>query len=135
MNKVALEKWFKRDVKESDKLALPNAGVELEMEGLDWNRTQNLLKKNTIPKKDGSSIRNQEGYAMDLIASSIKKVNGQPFNFYDKETLEAIGVQTHEQAINKLFKVAEIAKILQKSRELSGDTPEAEEAEVEELKN
>lgn len=135
MNKPGLEKWLQREVKKTGKLELPTVGIELELEGLNWNTTQNLLKKNTIPLKGGGEKRNTSGYTMDLVATSIKKVNGEPFNLYDRETLKEIGVQDHEQAINKLFTVKEIQQILRLSNELSGDTPEAEEEEVEELKN
>lgn len=135
MNKAGLEKWFQRDVRKTGELELPEAGVILELEGLDWKQTQNLLKKNTIPRKDGSTIRNHDGYLMDVIASAIKKANGETFNLYERETLEVIGVKSHDQAINKLFTVTEVNKLIKLANELSGDTPEAEKEEVEELKN
>lgn len=131
----ALEKWFQRDVKATGELELKSAGIVLELEALDWNTTQNILKKNTIPRKGGPGERNHDGFTMDMVAMSIKKVNGEPFNLYNQETLDRVGVKSHEQAINKLFTPFEIGKILQKANELSGATPEAEEAEIEELKN
>ncbi|WP_432355316.1 phage tail assembly chaperone [Sporosarcina sp. A2] len=132
---LALEKWLQRDVKATGELELPHIGLVLELEALDWKTTQNLIKKNTIPRKGGPGERNTDGFTMDMIAKSLKKVNGEPFNLYQEDTLSRIGVKTHEQAINKLFTPFEIGKILQKSNELSGATPEVEEEEVEELKN
>lgn len=132
---LALEKWLQRDVKATGTLELSHIGIVLELEALDWKTTQNLIKKNTIPQKGGPGMRNTDGFTMDVIAKSLKKVNGEPFNLYQEETLSRVGVKTHDQAINKLFTPLEIGKILQKSNELSGSTPEAENEEVEELKN
>lgn len=135
MKSAGLEKWFQRDVKKTGKFELPTVGVELELEGLNWDQTQNLLKKNTIPVKGGEDKRNTSGYTMDLIATAIKKANGEPFNLYERDKLDEIGVKTHEQAINKLFTVAEIGKVIRFINGLSDDSPEAEETEIEELKN
>lgn len=135
MNSKALDKWFQRDVRQTTEYELKSQGITLEIQALDWETTNNLRKKNTITQKSGAAIRNEDGFPMDMIATAIKKADGEPFNLYDPATLERIGVKTHEKAINKLFSVSEIGEILKKINEISAGSEETENEEVEELKN
>lgn len=137
MNKTALAKWAQHDVKKRGELIIKRDQDEmvLELEGLDWTTTRNLLKTNTVGLKGGVEKKDDDGFMVDMIAKTVKKMDGEPFDLYDKETLEVIGVKTTEQAINKLFTIGEIGKLITLSRELSGDTDEAEKEEIDELKN
>lgn len=135
MNSKGLDKWFQREVRQTAEFVLESQDITLEIQGLDWETMNNLRKKNTIKQVNGTEIRNEDGLPMDMIASSIKKANGEPFNLYDRDTLERIGVKTHDKAINKLFALGEIGELLTKIREISNGTEETEKSEVEELKN
>lgn len=135
MESKGLDKWLKRDVRKTGELELPDAGITLELQALDWKTMQNLRKKNVVIAKDGTEIRNEGGLPMDLIATGIKKINGQPFNLYQKETLELLGEKTHEDAINSRFTYMEIAQIIKTINDLSNTSPEQEKKEVDEVKN
>lgn len=135
MNSKGLDKWFQREVRQTAEFVLESQGITLEIQGLDWETMNNLRKKNTIKQVNGTEIRNEDGLPMDMIASSIKKANGEQFNLYDRDILERIGVKTHDKAINKLFALGEIGELLTKIREISNGTEETEKSEVEELKN
>ncbi|AQU79717.1 phage tail assembly chaperone [Planococcus faecalis] len=135
MENKGLEKWFQRDVRPVGELELPSAGITVELRALDWKTVNNIRKKNSHTNKSGVLVRNEDGLPMDMIATAIQKINGTPFNFYDKEVLSRLGAKTHEEAINSRFLVSEVAMLLKKINELGSNTAEAEDKEIEELKN
>lgn len=135
MESKGLDKWLQRDVRTKTDLELPDAGITVTLQALDWKTVQNLRKKNTILTKDGKEIRNDDGFPMDLIATGIQAINGQPFNFYKKESLELLDEKNHVDAINNRFTVPEISMLITTINGLSKSTSDDEKAEVDELKN
>lgn len=69
------------------------------------------------------------------MASHIVAIDGQPINLRDKETLKANGLKDTNEAISRMFTIAEINKILETINEISGSSEEEEIEKVEELKN
>lgn len=134
-NSKGLDKWLQRDVLKKGELELKDAGITLGLQAIDYKTMQNLRKKNVIVTKEGKEIRNEGGFPMDLIATGVKSINGEPFNFYSKEALELLGEKTHEDAINNRFTYLEILELVKAINELSDTSAEAEKDEVDELKN
>ncbi|KIL79595.1 phage tail assembly chaperone [Bacillus badius] len=135
MSQAILGEWLQKDVRKRKKEYLPRVGKEIELASLTWDEQKMLTKEHTVVLGGGKTKFNQEEYTTAWMAAHIVAIDGQPINLRDKKTLKENGLKDTNEAISRMFTIAEINRVLEIINEISGASEEEEVEKVEELKN
>ena len=108
---------------------LLGAPFVIEVAAVPHKRISEINSTCTVVKRHGKTETNTYKVNMMLLVDGIKT------KFSDKELLKKYGCATVMDLYEKLFNAGETALILNKISELSGVSPEDQEAILEEVKN